>query len=91
VGRAAARADVSGDKEADPEGLAALIKALTGREPGVCRRSDGRIEVVCYREHLECFMCCIGLAGAVARWLGGRSFLEAVVWRLCFVVCCLEY
>ena len=32
VGRAAARADVSGDNEADPERLAALIKALTGRE-----------------------------------------------------------
>jgi hypothetical protein len=53
VGRAAARADVSGDNEADPERLVALINALTGRGPRVYRRGGGRVEVVCYRERLE--------------------------------------
>jgi hypothetical protein len=35
--------------------LAALIKALMGREPGVYRRSDCRIEFVYHRERLEGF------------------------------------
>jgi len=30
------------------------VKALTGREPGVYRRGDGKI-MVCYEEHLEGF------------------------------------
>jgi hypothetical protein len=31
------------------------VKALTGREPGVYRRGDGKIMMVCYEEHLEGF------------------------------------
>jgi hypothetical protein len=49
VGRAAARADVSGDNEADPVRLAALINALTGRELRIRRWSDGRIGRVLQR------------------------------------------
>jgi hypothetical protein len=52
VGRAAA---TSGDRQAGAERLAALIKALMGREPGVYRRSDCRIEFVYHRERLEGF------------------------------------
>ena len=43
VGRAVARADAPGGKEADAKRLAAVIKALTGREPKVYRRKDGTI------------------------------------------------
>ena len=67
LGFAVARADAG--READAERLSALIKALTGREPGVRRRSDGAIEVVYSREHLESFMRYAELAEAVERWL----------------------
>ena len=52
MGRAAAK---SGDRLAGAERLAALIKALMGRELGVYRRSDCRIEFVYHRERLEGF------------------------------------
>ncbi|MFP3192233.1 MAG: hypothetical protein RXR02_03860 [Thermoproteus sp.] len=59
----------AGGREADAERLSALVKALTGREPKVRRRSDGTIEVVCSREHLEGFMRFAELADVIARWL----------------------
>jgi hypothetical protein len=63
MGRAYARADV------DAERFAAVIKALTGREPKVYRRSDGGIEIVCTRAHLEDFMRFVELADDIERWL----------------------
>jgi hypothetical protein len=69
VGFAVARADVPGGREADAERLAAVIKALTGEEPKVYRRSDGKIEIVCTRAHLEGFMRYKELADAIMRWL----------------------
>jgi len=68
-GRAYANAEAPGGREADAERFAALIKALTGREPGVYRRSDGKIEIVCYSEHLEGFMRFAELADAIEKWL----------------------
>jgi hypothetical protein len=68
-GFATARADAPGGREADAERFSALIKALTGEEPRIRRRSDGTIEVVCSREHLEGFMRYTELADAIARWL----------------------
>jgi hypothetical protein len=72
-GFAYARADAPGGREADAERLAAVIKALTGREPWIRRRSDGKIEVVCYEGHLEGFMRYIELAEAIAGWLEETS------------------
>ena len=64
-----------GGREADAKRLAAVIKALTGREPWIRRRSDGKIEVVCYEGHLEGFMRYIELAEAIAGWLEETSRL----------------
>ena len=69
IGRAHISAGAPGGREADAERLSALIKVLTGREPKVIRRSDGRIEVVCSRVHLEGFRRFAELADAVERWL----------------------
>jgi len=69
VGRAVARAGAPGGREADAERFSALIKALTGREPKVYRRSDGKIEAVCYEGHLEGLMRYAELADAIERWL----------------------
>jgi hypothetical protein len=73
VGRAYAKADASGGREADAERLAAVIKALTGKEPRICRRSDGKIEILCGREHLDGFMRYTELAEAIKRWLEETS------------------
>ncbi|MFP3199322.1 MAG: PaRep2b protein, partial [Thermoproteus sp.] len=62
VGYAYAKADVA-------ERFSALIKALTGEEPGVYRKSDGTIVIICYEGHLEGFMRYAELADAIARWL----------------------
>ena len=69
VGRAVARADAPGGREADAERLSALIKALTGKEPGVYRTKDGKIMIVCYEGHLKGFMRYTELADAIAKWL----------------------
>jgi hypothetical protein len=69
VGRAYASVDAPGGREADAERLAAVIKALTGREPKVYRMKDGTIIIKCCGEHLEGFMRHIELADAVVRWL----------------------
>jgi hypothetical protein len=69
MGRAYARSDVPGGREADAERLSALVKALTGKEPRIIERSDGTVEVVCGREHLDGFMRYTELAEAIARWL----------------------
>jgi len=75
VGFAVARADAPGGREADAERLAAVIKALTGKEPRVYRMKDGTIIIECGKEHLEGFARFAELASAIARWLeetGGR-------------------
>jgi len=46
-----------------------VIKALTGREPRMYRKSDGRIIIKCYEGHLEGFARYAELADAIARWL----------------------
>ncbi len=69
VSYATARADAPGGREADAERFSALIKALTGREPRIRRRSDGTIELVCDREHLDGFMRYAELADAIEKWL----------------------
>ena len=69
LGRTYARADAPGGREADAERLSALIKALTGKEPGVYRTKDGKIMIVCYEGHLKGFMRYTELADAIAKWL----------------------
>jgi len=54
---------------ADAERLVALVKALTGKEPGVYR-VGGKIMIKCYREHLEGFALYAELYEAIRRWLG---------------------
>jgi hypothetical protein len=56
-------------EEADAERLAALIKALTGREPRMRRMKNGEILLECYEGHLEGFARYAELAEAIARWL----------------------
>jgi hypothetical protein len=48
-GYAYVRSEAPGGREADTERLAAVIKALTGKEPRIRQRSDGTIELVCGR------------------------------------------
>jgi hypothetical protein len=68
MGFAIARADAPGGREADAERFSALIKALTGREPKMYRRSDGKIMMVCYEGHLEGLARYAELADAIRRW-----------------------
>jgi len=53
VGYAYASADAPGDREEDAGRFSAVIKALTGKEPWVYRRGDGKIVTACGREHLD--------------------------------------
>jgi hypothetical protein len=69
VGYAYARSDAPGGKEADAERFAALVKALTGKEPRIIERSNGTIRMECYREHLDGFMRYAELADAIEKWL----------------------
>jgi riboflavin biosynthesis pyrimidine reductase len=69
VGFATARADAPGGREADAERLAAVIKALTGKEPWIRRMKNGRIMIVCGREHLDGFMRFVELTEAIKKWL----------------------
>ena len=68
-----ARSNTPGGRQADAKRLSALIKALTGKEPKVYRRSDGTTEVVCGREHLEGFKRFAELADAIEKWLKETS------------------
>jgi hypothetical protein len=69
LGYATARADAPGGREKDAERFSALIKALTGREPKVYRRSDGVVMIECYEGHLEGFMRYKELAETIKRWM----------------------
>jgi hypothetical protein len=69
VGYAYAEVDVPGGRKADAERLAAVIKALTGRKPGVYRMKNGNIIIKCGREHLDGFRRYAELADAITKWL----------------------
>ena len=69
VGFAVARDGAPGGRKADAERLSALIEALTGRRPGVYRTRDGKIEMMCYGEHLEGFRRYAELTDAIEKWL----------------------
>ncbi len=68
-----AKADAPGGREADAERVAAVIKALTGREPRVHRMKNGAVKIECSRAHLESFKHFAELADAIARWLEETS------------------
>ena len=72
LGFARARADAPGGREADAERLSALIKALTGKEP-LIKRGNGRIDIICGREHLEGFARYAELAETIEKWLEETS------------------
>ncbi len=69
VGRAVARANAPGGREADAERFSTLIKALTGREPKVYRMKDGKIMIECYEGHLEGFARYAELADTIEKRL----------------------
>jgi hypothetical protein len=69
VGYAYARADAPEVREADAERFAAVIKALTGKEPLIRRMEDGKIQMICYRRHLEGFMRYAELVDVIESWL----------------------
>jgi hypothetical protein len=69
VGYAYARGDAPEVRKADVKGFAALVKALTGKEPRIIERSNGTIRMECYREHLNGFMRYAELADAIEKWL----------------------
>jgi hypothetical protein len=73
VGRAYARTDVPGGREADAERFSALVEALTGKRPRVCRMKDGKIMIECYEGHLEGFARYAELANAIMKWLKETS------------------
>jgi riboflavin biosynthesis pyrimidine reductase len=73
VGLATAKADAPGGREAEAERISALIKALTGKEPWIRRMKNGRIIIVCGREHLDGFMRYIELADDIEKWLEETS------------------
>ncbi len=75
-GYAYVRADAPGGREADAEGLSALIKALTGKEPRIRRIKNGTIVIVCYREHLDGFARFAELADAIEKWLEETSYVK---------------
>jgi hypothetical protein len=69
MGFAVAKADAPGGREADAERFAAVIKALTGKEPRIRRMKDGKIMIECYEGHLEGFMRYAELADDIEKWL----------------------
>ena len=73
VGRAYARADAPGGREADAKRFSALVKALTGEEPRVYQMKDDKIMIECYEGHLEGFAHYAELADAIERWLEETS------------------
>ncbi len=68
-GFAYVRGDAPEVREADAERFAAVIKALTGKEPWIRRMKDGKIMIVCGRGHLDGFMRFDELADAIEKWL----------------------
>ncbi len=75
VGCAYVSADAPGGRKAGAERFAAVVKALTGREPRIIERSNGKIEVECGRWHLDGFARYAELAEAIEKWLEETSRL----------------
>jgi hypothetical protein len=73
MGYAHASVNAPGGREADAERLAAVIEALTGVKPWIRRKSDGSIEIVCGRKHLDGFMRYKELADTIKKWLEKTS------------------
>jgi hypothetical protein len=71
------RADAPDGREADAERLVAVIKALTGVKPRIRRMKDGRIVIICYREHLDGFARFAELAEAYRGVAGGDRTMRA--------------
>jgi len=69
IGRAYARADAPGGREADAKRFSAIVKALTGEEPRVYRMKDGKIMIECYEGHLDGFERYAELADDIEKWL----------------------
>ncbi len=46
-----------------------MVEALTGVKPRIRRMKDGRIVIVCYREHLDGFARFAEFAEAIEEWL----------------------
>jgi hypothetical protein len=69
VGYAYVRADAPEVREADAERLAAVVKAITGKEPRIIEKNDGTIEAVYGSAHLKGFMRYAELADAIEKWL----------------------
>jgi hypothetical protein len=72
-GRAVARADAPGGREADAERLSALVEALTGVKPRIYRMKDGTIIIMLSKKHLEGFKRYAELADVIERWLKETS------------------
>ncbi len=66
LGFATAKAD-------DAERFAAVIKALTGEEPKMYRKKNGKIMIECGRKHLDGFMRYKELENTIKRWLEETS------------------
>jgi hypothetical protein len=83
-GFSVARADVPRGKKADAERLAAVVKAITGKEPRIIEKNDGTIETVYGSAHLKSFMRYAELADAIARWLEetGRRQMRPSGWPI---------
>jgi len=73
LGFAVARADAPGGRIADAERFAAVIKAIRGEEPRIRRKSEGAIELVYGRGHLDGFKRFAELADAIEKWLEETS------------------
>ena len=69
VGYTYARADAPDGREADAERFSALVKGLTGEEPGVYHMKDGKIIIKCFRKHLDGFKRYAELADVIEKWL----------------------
>jgi hypothetical protein len=73
LGRALARADAPGGREADAERFSAVVETLTGKRPKVYRMKNGKMIMECGREHLEGFRRYAELAEAIEKWLEAAS------------------
>jgi len=73
VGYAYAKTDAPGGRGADAERFAAVMKALTRREPRIHRIKNGKTKIECYGGHPEGFMRYTELADVIKRWLEETS------------------
>jgi hypothetical protein len=67
-GYAYASTSAPGGREADAERFSALIKALTGEEPGIIEK-DNETMIVCYERHLRGFRLFAEFVKTIEEWL----------------------